>query len=138
TAGSLSLPGFLCQRRAEAATAKPARDTAVIQLWLGGGPSHLDMYDLKPAAPSEVRGPYRPITTNVPGIDLCELLPRQARLMDRLAVVRSLHHLTDEHPAGMHWIVTGNPNPAFGDSNPQPSHPAAGSIVARLRGANRP
>jgi hypothetical protein len=96
------------------------------------------MYDLKPAAPAEIRGPYRPIASNVPGLDLCELMPRQARLLDKLALIRSLHHLTDEHAAGMHWVLTGYDNPAFRDNSAQPSHPAVGSEVARLRGANRP
>jgi hypothetical protein len=65
-------------------------------------------------------------------------MPHQARLMDRLAVVRSLHHLTDEHPAGMHWTLTGYQNAAFGAGSPEPSHPSCGAVVARLRGANQP
>src|SRR5215831_5172874 len=65
-AGALGLPTLLQQR---ALAGQLRRDTAVIQLWLGGGPSHLDMYDLKPAAPAEIRGSFKPIKTNVPGLD---------------------------------------------------------------------
>src|SRR5215831_13210558 len=68
TAGAFGLPTLLQQR---ANAGRPRRDTAVIQLWLGGGPSHLDMYDLKPAAPAQVRGPFRPISTCVPGLQIC-------------------------------------------------------------------
>jgi hypothetical protein len=138
TAGALSLPNLLRSRARAEAAGRPGRETAVIQLWLGGGPSHLDMYDLKPQAPAEVRGPFKPIATNVPGVRLCELLPRQAKLMDRLAIIRSLHHLTDEHPAGMHWIQTGHPATSTPPESLKPSHPSLGSVVARLRGPNRP
>ncbi len=132
-AGALGLPNLL------RANSKARRDTAVIQLWLGGGPSHLDMYDLKPAAPPEIRGPYKHIATNVPGIDICELLPMQAKIMDRLAIVRSLHHGTDDHAAGMHWIQTGHFAPPQGGADTvKPTHPSLGSLVARLRGPNRP
>jgi hypothetical protein len=138
TAGALGLPGLL-GRRAEAARAgRPGGETAVIQLWLGGGPSHLDTYDLKPAAPAEIRGPFRPIATNVPGLGICELLPLQARRMDRLALIRSLHHTTDEHPAGAHWTQTGYFAALGADANGKPTHPAAGAVTARLRGPNRP
>src|SRR5438093_329882 len=109
TAGALGLPNLLRQRAEAARIGAARRDTAVIQLWLGGGPSHLDMYDLKPAAPAQVRGPFRPISTRIPGLQVSELLPRQAKIMDRLAVVRSLRHATDDHAAGMHWVQTGHP-----------------------------
>ena len=63
---------------------------AAIMIYLPGGPSHMDMYDLKPEAPVEYRGEFKPIATNVPGIQICEHMPRQARMMDKLAIVRSL------------------------------------------------
>jgi hypothetical protein len=131
---SLGLPGLL-----PAEPGARRKDTAVIQLWLGGGPSHLDMYDLKPRAPAEYRGAFTPIATNVPGTQICELLPLQARLMDRLALVRSLHHASNDHPVGMHWMLSGYPGGfAFDAMNGEPSNPSAGAITARLRGANRP
>jgi len=136
--GALALPNLLEQRAQAAEAGRPRRDTALIQVWLGGGPSHLDMYDLKPAAPPEIRGPFKPVATNVPGIQVCELLRRQTRLMDRLAVVRSLHHRTDEHAAGMHWIQTGQFAPLTDMTKNAPTHPSLGSVIARLRGANQP
>src|SRR4051794_27358114 len=85
--GGLALPDIL---RAQAASGarNPAR--GVIMVLLPGGPTHLDTFDLKPDAPAEIRGEFRPIATNVPGLDLCELLPRLARVADKLAVIRSL------------------------------------------------
>jgi hypothetical protein len=137
-AGSLGFPALLRQRAAAAEAGRPRRDTAVIQIWLGGGPSHLDMYDLKPAAPAENRGPYQPIQTNQPAIQICELMPSQARIMDRLAIIRSLHHGSNEHTQGMHWEVTGAFAPLSDASGEfTPTHPSVGSIVAKLRGANR-
>src|SRR5262245_54888218 len=75
---------------ASAPAAQASSRKAAIMIYLPGGPSHMDMYDLKPEAPSEYRGEFRPINTNVPGVQICEHLPRQARMMDRLAVVRSI------------------------------------------------
>src|SRR3954471_1870256 len=68
------------------------RDFSVILFWANGGPSHLETFDLKPDAPAEIRGPFRPTRTNVPGLDINERLPRLARLADKFALVRSLHH----------------------------------------------
>ncbi len=76
------------------------RAKSVIFLFQYGGPSHLDTFDMKPQAPQEFRGPYRPIATNVPGIEVCELLPRLARCADKYAIVRSLHHDTNDHGIG--------------------------------------
>ena len=121
--------------KAMAAARTSRSDTAVIQIWLGGGPSHLDMYDLKPEAPAEYRGEFRPIATCVPGLEICELLPLSARMMDRLSVIRSLHHTTSEHPAGAHWMLTGHYAPLGVDG--QPTRPAAGAIAARVRGPTK-
>jgi hypothetical protein len=130
--GGLALADLLRLR----ARAERPRDTAVIQVLLGGGPSHIDTYDPKPDAPRELRGEFRTIATAVPGVSICELMPRQARVMDRLAIVRSLHHASADHGAGSHWIATG-----FRPGQDQPranERPSVGSIVARLRGANGP
>src|SRR4051812_22398860 len=78
--GGLTLPAVLRQRQAHAAEAR--RATAVILFWMAGGPSHLETYDMKPAAPAEVRGPFRPIATNLPGLNVNELMPRHARIAD--------------------------------------------------------
>lgn len=75
--------------------------TKVIDCWLAGGPSHLDTYDLKPGAPADVRGPFRPIPTNVPGIAVCELLPAHQRIADKLVLIRSLYHDQVTHEAAV-------------------------------------
>src|SRR5437870_8116689 len=104
-AGLASL-GLADVLRARAASAGERRDTSVILLWLDGGPSHMDLYDLKPEAPAEYRGFWKPIKTNVPGFDISELFPKQAQVTDKFSVVRSLHHDTGDHFAGRHRVLT--------------------------------
>src|SRR5262245_42409003 len=96
--GSLSLPGLL-RLRAEASAPRRER-TAVIVVWLRGGGSHLDTYDPKPDAPSEYRGPFKPLATRTPGLRVTELLPRHARISDRFTLLRSMAHTGGGHPAG--------------------------------------
>ncbi|MCE9531931.1 MAG: DUF1501 domain-containing protein, partial [Planctomycetes bacterium] len=79
----------------------------VIYLWLQGGPPQHETFDPKPDAPAEIRGEFRPIATNVPGIQFCELLPRTAAIADKLAIVRSLCTHTDLHDASGYWVLTG-------------------------------
>src|SRR5262249_62383321 len=102
----LALPDVLRLRSVARASQPATRDTAVILIWLDGGPSHMDMYDQKPNAPAEYRGPTSVTRTNVPGIDITDLMPRQARVMDKLAIVRSLHHSTRDPFAAAHWMLT--------------------------------
>jgi hypothetical protein len=104
---------------------------SAIMIYLSGGPSHTDMYDLKPEAPMEYRGEFKPIQTNVPGVQICELMPRQARMWDKLAVVRSLV-AADEHSDSM--VMTG-----FTENNNRIQHrPSFGSVISKFRanGAN--
>ena len=103
----LSFPGLL-RCRAEGTAATRASRKAVILIWLSGGPSQLDTWDPKPDAPSEVQGPFRSIATRVPGVRVCEHLPLQASIMDRLALIRSVdcRASTDHYPAPMQ---AGNP-----------------------------
>lgn len=135
--GSLALGGWslsqMLARSAEDPAAKPRR--AVIQIWLAGGPSHIDMYDLKPDAPAEYRGEFRPISTNVPGIQIGEHLPLQAEIMDRMAIVRSAFHTNAGHGMGSQWMLTGWQPTIEVNNN---IFPACGSVAARLRGANDP
>jgi hypothetical protein len=128
----LSLPDLLRLRAEGTAT----RDTAVILLWLDGGPSQLETYDPKPEAPAEYRGPYGAIQTNVPGIRISETLPQHARHADKMIFVRSMHHDTGDHFAGAHWMLTGR----FGSTaaNLAPRYPSVGSYTARVRGPNHP
>src|SRR5947207_630816 len=82
--GGAALPDLLRHRGEARAAGRATKDTAVILIWQAGGPSHIDMYDLKPQAPSEYRGEFHPIETNVPGIEIGEHLPLQAQIMDKL------------------------------------------------------
>lgn len=124
----LTLPAIV-RGRAHAGTS--GKDTAVIQVWLGGAASHIETYDPKPAAAVECRGPFRPIATNVTGVRICETLPLHARMMDQVVVLRSVHHTHSDHQHAMHWCLTGNA-PA---DNPfkRSSHPCTGSVIARAR-----
>src|SRR5437660_8608978 len=106
--GSLSLPG-LFRLRAEAAPLARQR-TAVILVWLRGGGSHLDTYDPKPDAPSEYRGPFKPLATRTPGLRISELLPRHARISDRFTILRSMAHTGGGHPAGSLQLLSGDPD----------------------------
>src|SRR6516165_10665238 len=96
----LTLADRLRLRAGAAGRGKTSRDTAVILLWLGGGPSHIDMYDLKPDAPVEFRGEFKQIATNVPGIGIGEHLRLEARQMDKMAIVRSVTHTNAGHGMG--------------------------------------
>ena len=131
--GGLSLADVL-RSRAQASPAVKPRSKSIIFIRLGGGPSHLDMYDLKPNAPVEVHGEFKPIRTNVPGFDICELFPLQAKIADQLALVRTVVFKQDQHSSSE--VYTGLPprvRPTtcpVGDEKPQ--RPAFGSIVSRL------
>jgi hypothetical protein len=120
TVGGLSLADLL---RIKAQAAGPTPGKSVIMVFLHGGPPHLDMYDMKPQAPVEFRGEFRPIRSNVPGMDICELMPRQAQIMDKLAILRGLNFV-EEHSA--HSLWTGYPE--------RINRPAFGSVVSYLKG----
>jgi hypothetical protein len=87
----------------------PGKAKSVILIFNGGAPSHLDLWDPKPDAPAEIRGVFSAIKTNVPGIHITELLPRMARRMDKVAIVRSVYHEHGQHNAGMYWATAGRP-----------------------------
>jgi hypothetical protein len=134
--GSLALTGLglsdLLRLRAETSRrSTPVEDTSVIFIWLPGGPPHMETYDMKPDAPAEYRGEFKPIRTNVPGIDVCELLPLHARCADRFTLVRSIAHEFADHGGGHKRFLTGRlPSSPVGFVN---DAPMAGSIVARVR-----
>ncbi|MCA8993255.1 MAG: DUF1501 domain-containing protein [Planctomycetaceae bacterium] len=130
--GGLSLAGVLAN---QSFAAGHSNRKAVIQIWLAGGPSHIDMYDLKPSAPAEYRGEFRPIPTNVDGIEISEHLPHQAKVMDKLAIVRSAYHTNAGHGMGSQWMLTGWQPTIEVNNN---IFPACGSVVSRLKGANDP
>lgn len=136
--GVLSLPQLLKLRAAQAFNGA-AKDTSVILLWLSGGPGHMETWDPKPEAPKEYRGPFGAISTSVPGVQFGELMPEQAKIMDKLAVLRTVNHGTGDHTKGNHWMLTAYEGPAFNaPDNLQQRRPALGSVVARVRGANHP
>jgi hypothetical protein len=109
-----------------------ARARAVILVYLGGGLSHHDSFDPKPEAPAEVRGNYRPIATNVPGLRVSEKLPRLARVMNKVALVRSGAHNNDHHETATNWVLSGRFGSPFGD------YPAVGAVVSHQLGFRGP
>lgn len=123
----ISLATFESLRSAQGASKVPAKAKSCILIWLDGGPSHLETFDLKPDAPAEVRGPFASIPTAVDGIRICEHLPRLAGRMKHAAIIRSLTSPLGEHNLGAHYLQTGYaPTPAI-------EYPAIGSIVGHLR-----
>ncbi len=108
------LPAARADDNKQSGTAK-----SCILVYLLGGPPHQDMFDLKPQAPAEIRGPFKPIDTNLPGIQICEHLPRLARMTDQLALVRSVSHRNSNHTPMIYYTLTGreteNPFPAQWD-----------------------
>lgn len=137
--GGLSLPEILRAEAAGGAT-KPAK--GIIMVLLPGGPTHLDTFDLKPDAPAEVRGEFSPIATNVPGVEICELLPLLAGVMDKVTLIRSLMGFRDDH--NTHWCSTGwESHPAMDASPivagfPPGDWPSLGSVLSRQFGHRVP
>ncbi|RLT10840.1 MAG: DUF1501 domain-containing protein [Planctomycetota bacterium] len=142
TAGmcGLSLPGFL-QLQASAApstgtSADKAKACIIIYCW--GGMSHLESFDLKPDAPSEIRGEFSPIPTVVPGIEIGEHLPLLARHTDKLAIVRSINHDDSSHGRGMYWNLTGHRPPRAGNIPPmREDWPSLPAMISKFRSAPR-
>jgi hypothetical protein len=134
--GGLSLPSLL-QMQAQAATAQPAKAQACIFIFLEGGPSQLDMWDLKPDAPVEVRGPFKPIRTSVTGTMISEHLPLCAKIAHKYTIVRSHSHNDNGHNTGYHYVMTGY-RADFPDGNSRvPNnhlYPSIGSIISRELG----
>jgi hypothetical protein len=124
----LSLPALLQLRSAQGAETKLAKAKSCIVIWLDGGPSHLETFDLKPDAPAEVRGPSACIPTAVDGIRICEHLPKLAERMKQAAIIRSMTSPLGEHNLGTHYLLTGYaPTPAI-------EYPAIGCVVGHLCG----
>jgi hypothetical protein len=125
----LTLPALLAgEARAAGKGARHARAKSVLLVYLGGGLSHHDSFDPKPEAPAEVRGQYKAIDTSLPGVQVGELLPRMARVMDKISLVRSGSHNNDHHETATNWVLCGRFGSAFGD------YPAMGAVVAHETG----
>src|SRR6187455_1077265 len=123
----LSLSQLLSAERAMGGITN-ARAKSVILVYLGGGISHHDSFDPKPEAVEEIRGKYSTIPTSVPGLHVTELLPNMAKIMDKVALVRSGSHENDHHETASNWVLSGRFGSAFGD------HPAIGAVVAHETG----
>ena len=131
----LSLPQLLERRALAAAQADDfgprfGQAKACILLFMWGGPAHQDTWDLKPEAPPEVRGEFRPIATKVPGLDICEHFPRLSTRTDKLAVIRSMTHGNVDHTTSTHYLLTGQPPPQTSDL--RKDWPHVGSVLSRL------
>lgn len=136
--GGLSLAG-LSQLQAAGAVQKSHRDRSVILFWLSGGPGHMETWDPKPNAPREYRGPFGTVGTKVPGLQLGELMPEQAKIIEHLALLRTVNHGSGDHTKGNHWMLTGFEGPAFNaPDNRRQRRPAMGTAVSHLLGPNQP
>jgi hypothetical protein len=125
----LGLSSLLQAESAQGQEAAPkARAKSVLLVYLGGGLSHHDSFDLKPEAAEEIRGKYKPIDTNVPGLQIGELLPKMAQAMDKVCLVRSGAHNNDHHETATNWVLSGRFGSAFGD------WPAMGAVAAHELG----
>jgi uncharacterized protein (DUF1501 family) len=134
----LSLADLLRIEAAQAAkTGVPSRDTSCILIFLEGGASHMETFDMKPDAPAEQRGEFKPIKTNVPGIEICEHLPKLAQVTDRYAILRSVKHANADHGGGAHYMCTGiHPAAGFQEvlTRPNNQHPFFGAVLAHEKG----
>ena len=126
----LTLPNWLSLQASGAVDEKKAKIRNCITIFLVGSPGHLDTWDMKPDAPEDIRGKFKPISTSVPGVQICEHFPRMARMMDRVALIRSLHYSTGaSHENGQRWMMTGHD---FDASNKQPH---MGSVISKVYGS---
>ena len=130
---SAALPSLL-RAKSDSGTRK---DTSVILIWLDGGPGHMDMWDMKPDAPGEYRGIWKPVKTRVPGMETTELFPKQAKQTQHFSIVRSVAHGTGDHFAGAHRMLTAHDGGVSG-ANTDAKFPGIGAIVHRELGARKP
>ncbi|MEI6538592.1 MAG: DUF1501 domain-containing protein [Planctomycetota bacterium] len=132
----LNLQGLL--RAEQGALPHPAARSkkSVILVWMHGGPSQLDTFDMKPGAPAEYRGAFAPIATTLPGLEICELLPEHAKVMDKCTVIRSFSHGNGDHWAAAHWMLTGRLG--ANGSDRMPRYPSMGAVASHLLGPTQP
>jgi Protein of unknown function (DUF1501) len=133
--GSASLAGVLQAQELSQKAGRSKKDTAVILIWLDGGPGHMDLYDMKPEAPVEYRGIWNPIKTNVAGIEISELFPLQAKVADKFSIVRSLSHGTGDHFTAADFMLTGRGIASGG--NTATKYPCMASVATAITGARR-
>ena len=124
----LSLGGLLSLEKLASAAPRRTRAKSVILVYLGGGISHHDSFDLKPESTEEIRGKYKGIPSNITGFQVCELMPKMARTMDKVCLIRSQQHGNDHHETATNWVLSGRFGTPFGD------YPAMGAVVAHETG----
>ncbi len=122
--------------KAEQSSPPSRSHKSVILIWMHGGPSQLDTFDMKPLAPKEYRGPFTSVPSSLSGLDVCELLPEHARVMDKCTVVRSFSHGNGDHWAAAHWMLTGRLG-ATGSNRPA-QQPSMGAVASHLLGPTQP
>jgi hypothetical protein len=139
--GALGMTGLglagLLRERARAASTHSVKDTSVVWIWLGGGPTHIETFDPKMEAPAEFRSVVGAIDTALTGVQFGTHLPEMAKMAKRLAVIRSFAHGNSGHAGGTHYVMTGVDHPPA-DAGMPPIRPSFGSIAAKLRGPNHP
>lgn len=135
--GAFGLPQLLAARELAAKSGKSVKDTSVVWLWLGGGPTHVETFDPKMSAPIEYRSVTGEVTTTVPGVTIGGQFQKMAAQAEHFAFVRSFAHTNSGHGGGTHFLMTGYDNRAA-DNGGQPTRPSLGSITSRMRGANHP
>jgi len=136
--GGLAL-GDLYRARAADHALPHVEGASVILFWMSGGPGHMETWDPKPDAVSQFRGPFGATKTSVPGIQFGELLPEQAKIADKVSILRGVNHGSGDHTKGNHWMLTGFEGPAFNEANFNvQKRPCMGSATAKLIGPNRP
>ena len=132
TGAGLALPDLLRLRK-DSAAKDTAKTRSAILVFLPGGPSHFESFDPKPTAPLEIRGPFGPMSTSIPGTQICETLPQLAKLADKYSLIRSCCHDNPGHGGGQRYVQTGYKSASPEDELPH-DYPAAGSIVSKVRG----
>jgi len=130
---SLGLADLLRLQSLAAPSSSGTNDKSLIVLWLWGGPSHMETFDMKPEAPLEYRGEFKPVSTRVPGMEICEHLPLLAEQAERLAIIRSLHHDSPGHVNSTHTMMTGYPGELMESPPYQPKYPDFWSVVGQVR-----
>src|SRR5262245_42249975 len=135
SAAGVSLPALLAARARAGKSGQAVKDTSVVWLWLGGGPTHVETFDPKMTAPSEFRSVTGEVSSVLPGLTLGGTFPEIAKVADKMAFIRSFAHRNSGHGGGTHWVMTGYDNRMV-DNGGRVSHPSLGSITARVRGTN--
>jgi hypothetical protein len=135
--GGFMLPDLLKARATAAAAGQATKNTSVVWIWLGGGPTHVETFDPKMSAPAEFRSTVGAVKTSIPGVEIGGVFPKMAQVADRMAFVRSFAHRNSGHGGGTHWVMTGYDFPPADNGQGQVK-PGFGSILSRHRGPNNP